>query len=403
VLVILLVMITLCSDGIGDELCKQMDKYQTKDSVARSDSWIELLASILLMDECLHWNWIKREELVALRKYIPLFLKRYKAVVNRKEGVHMKILKYHLFTHVADVFENFGLFKAVDTERTEAAHKDHKQAGQRTTRNPGYVEQDVALQFYDQQIIMVAKDLVERNVVLFPVQPLIDLNLLEPTLQKEWHYVNARGCYLIEKATAGNPLHLNFSSWGEDLLTNSIVSFLQQEVINGLGLDQIDLFTAAKIVLPGEDKYTGTANPFTVSIRAHPNFKSHASKDGYPLYHWVYLKCAEGKILLCRCLAFCEIDGVQYIVGQCNDTEPYLIRNGVQNMLLGVTIDNDSIRLIPLSDVAKTAIVIPNDLDQTEPISKWILVRELAQWCESFKLEWEQVIKRARASKNKIK
>jgi hypothetical protein len=74
VLVILLVMIALCSNGIGDELCKQMDQYQTKDSVAQSDSWIELFASILLMDDCLHWNWIKREELLDLRKYIPLFL-----------------------------------------------------------------------------------------------------------------------------------------------------------------------------------------------------------------------------------------------------------------------------------------------------------------------------------------
>jgi hypothetical protein len=90
----------------------------------------------------------------------------------------MKILKYHLFTHVADVFENFGLFKAVDMERIEAAHKAHKQAKQRTSRNPGYFEQDVAYQFYDQQIIMAAKDLVDHNVVLFPIQSLIDLNQL---------------------------------------------------------------------------------------------------------------------------------------------------------------------------------------------------------------------------------
>jgi hypothetical protein len=130
VLVILLVLILLCSDGIGDDLCSLIDRYQNDDSIDRSIAWIKLLVSVLLMDECLHWNWIKLDELEVLRAYMPICLKRFKTVLNRKKGARMKILKFHLFTHVVSVFENFGLFKAVDTERTEAAHKAHKQAGQ---------------------------------------------------------------------------------------------------------------------------------------------------------------------------------------------------------------------------------------------------------------------------------
>jgi hypothetical protein len=68
VLVILLVLILLCSDGIGDELCTMIDRYQKDDSIDRSIAWIELLVSVLLMDECLHWNWIDRAELQVLRK-----------------------------------------------------------------------------------------------------------------------------------------------------------------------------------------------------------------------------------------------------------------------------------------------------------------------------------------------
>jgi hypothetical protein len=56
----------------------------------------------------------------------------------------MKILKFHLMTHVVSVYDKVGLFKAVDTERTEAAHKAHKRAGLLTSRNTKYFEVDVA-------------------------------------------------------------------------------------------------------------------------------------------------------------------------------------------------------------------------------------------------------------------
>jgi hypothetical protein len=105
----------------------------------------------------------------------------------------------------------------------------------------------------------------------------------------------------------------------------------------------------------------------------------------------VYLKAKdEETILLCRCLAFCVINSIQYIVGQCNDDGTYLLRDSVLDLLLGVNITHERIRLIPLCEVIKTAVVIPNDLDQAEPISKWILVRELGEWANMFSEEMKQ-------------
>jgi hypothetical protein len=183
------------------------------------------------------------------------------------------------------------------------------------------------------------------------------------------------------------------SSWGEAVLTNSVVSFLQQEVINELGHKEIDLYARANIVLRIEDKYSFGVKPFIATIRADPLFKSHASRHGYSIFHWVYLKAKdEGTILLCRCLAFCEIDSIKYIVGQCNDDGTYLLRDGVLDILLGVNISHERIRLVPLSEVVKTAVVIPNNLDQAEPISKWILVRELGEWSKLFSDEMIQRI-----------
>jgi hypothetical protein len=299
----------------------------------------------------------------------------------------MKILKFHLFTHVVSVFKNFGLFKAVDTERTEAAHKAHKQAGQWTSRNARYFEQDVAFQFHHQQTVKAAKDIVIRNELSPSPKPIIDLNQVAPSLQNRWHYVSGQGCFLHDGTNDGPTP----STWGEDVLTQSVVAFLQQEVIHNLGVEQIDLYTGAKIVLQSEDKYTFKEKPFVATIRAHPLYKSHACRHGYSIYHWVYLKGKEEEtILLCRCLAFCEINGIKYIVGQCIDDGTYLLRDGVLDMLLGVNIAHERIRLIPLSEVVKTAVVIPNNLDQAEPISKWILVRELGEWAKMFSDEMRQ-------------
>jgi hypothetical protein len=61
--------------------------------------------------------------------------------------------------------------------------------------------------------------------------------------------------------------------------------------------------------------------------------------------------------------------------------------------LLGVNISHERIRLIALSEVKKTAIVVPNNLEQEEPISKWNLVRELGEWAKLFSEEIRQRIK----------
>jgi hypothetical protein len=219
-----------------------IDLNQKDDCINWSIAWIELLVSILLMDECLHWNWIKREELCRIREYMPLFLKRFKTVLNRKKGATMKILKFHLFTHVA-----------------------HKQAGQWTARNARYFEQDVAFQFHHQQV-KAAKEIVVRNELLSHPKPIVDLDQVETTLQKLWQNVNGQGCFLHDKTNA-EPTP---STWAEDELTESVVSFLQQEVINELGLEQIDLYACANIVLLSEDKYSFESKPFVATIWEHP-------------------------------------------------------------------------------------------------------------------------------------
>jgi hypothetical protein len=154
--------------------------------------------------------------------------------------------------------------------------------------------------------------------------------------------------------------------------------FLQTEILQKQQLSWIQLFTKATLVLHREEKYSGDPESFTVTIRAYPHFKSHSERQGYPNYHWVYLKGPHKNRTdrLVRCLAFCELKGVQYIIGQRNEDVPELFGNKIQDMIKRFTIDPDRFRLIALTNVLKTAIVVHNNLDQPEPITKWLHIRE---------------------------
>jgi hypothetical protein len=298
----------------------------------------------------------------------------------------MKLLKYHLMTHIVWVIEKFGLFKAVDTERSEAAHKAHKQAGMLTTRNAAYFEADVAIGFHDREVIKAAT----QTGVIPNDTPTIHVGFGHdgPKIEGRRHYINATGCFLHPEKRSDEPKRL---SWGEVTLTNTIIAFLQREVLIRHGIVELDLFTMATLTLYRQNKYTSTMEGFKFVLRAHPKYKCHAARRGYPIFHWVYLKKTKKvKKRLCRCLAFCFIDGCEFIVAQCNNKEPYLIGNGVQEIVWGLTLPANEYQLIAMSDVTKTAVVIPNNLDQPEPITKWLLVQEQDGWHDLFSLEMRQ-------------
>jgi hypothetical protein len=387
VMVVLLLVIIMCSDGFGTELCNMMNKNQPDDSISRSDATIQLLVAMLLLDDCLHWNWILHPELKQLREYIPLFLDRYKAVVNRTEGAQLKILKFHLLTHIGWVYKRFGLFKAVDTETTEAAHKGHKLAGLQTSRNPKYFEADTAKKYFAIELIKQATlQQSKGSTALSTNDADVPIPTYRPWLEGNLHFVNAQGVFFTKQYTQQ-------SKWDNVELTTAISRFLRHEVLEQHHMTHLDLFTLAIVYIYQEDKYTGDFQQKPVRVRAHPRFVSSADKFGYPNYHWVIVRGAtEEDTVLCRCLAFCKIQEINYIVGQCNNEEPYLLGNHVQEIVLGFSIHNDMIRLIPLTDVIDTACVIPNNFDQPPPITKWLYVKGKDHWSDSFRREMQQTI-----------
>jgi hypothetical protein len=180
-------------------------------------------------------------------------------------------------------------------------------------------------------------------------------------------------------------------------LTKDIIVFIQNEILTKQNLLSIQLYTKARIPLTRQNKYSGDKEAFCVTIRAHPEFRSHSERHGYPNYHWVYLKGSRKKegIRLIRCLAFCEVNNCKYVIGQWNQENPYLTGSGVQEMIKRFTVVPTSFRLIALKRVIKTACVIPNDLDQPEPITNWLLIRAKEDWTEMFSLEMQQRIKSA--------
>jgi hypothetical protein len=312
----------------------------------------------------------------------------------------MKILKFHLMTHVVSVYDKVGLFKAVDTERTEAAHKAHKRAGLLTSRNTKYFEVDVAKRYFESQVIQAASESEDFRRGQRQNNKKPDIQNRGPLLEGPFHFVDSHGCFLSPSKTKkkNNGPH---SSWGDDQLTFDLTLFIQQKILQKLNLDRIQLYTKATVVLNRQDKYSGNPELFCATIRAHPHFRSHSERQGYPNFHWVYIKGPPKTedTRLVRCLAFCEIKGRQFIIGQCNEEVPYLIGSEVQEMIKGFTVLPTQFRLIPLRDIVNTAVVIPNDLDQPEPVTNWMLIRGKDAWSSMFRYEMKQRIASAGTNK----
>jgi hypothetical protein len=82
---------------------------------------------------------------------------------------------------------------------------------------------------------------------------------------------------------------------------------------------------------------------------------------------------------------------LQIHYGKCNEDSPYLIRNNVQEIIKGVNISQDKLWLIPLLDVVSTACVVPNNLDQPWPITKWLYVRRKMSGLTYSVMQWNNV------------
>ena len=99
------------------------------------NDYIKLFDRLLILDEWLrNSEGFEVHELEIIKEKILHFLWNYKRICRRREGNEMKILKYHLMTHVIDDIERLGSPQNVNGGPCESNFVTQKKEAKRTQR-----------------------------------------------------------------------------------------------------------------------------------------------------------------------------------------------------------------------------------------------------------------------------
>ena len=110
---------------------------------AIKNDYIKLFDRLLILDEWLrNAEGFRMEELEIVRGKLLNFLGNYKRICRRREGNEMKILKYHLMTHIIDDIERLGSPQNVNGGPCESNFVPQKKEAKRTQRrNENFLHQ----------------------------------------------------------------------------------------------------------------------------------------------------------------------------------------------------------------------------------------------------------------------
>ena len=121
------------------------------------DDWI------LLLETLLEWQgWLNSAKMVksdvqrakVKHRYIMYLVRK---VANRKEGMGLKLMKFHGILHMAEAILNFGVPLEYDTGCNESHHIDTKKASQLTQKDLAKVEEQTAERMLEMEVLALAQ------------------------------------------------------------------------------------------------------------------------------------------------------------------------------------------------------------------------------------------------------
>jgi hypothetical protein len=123
---------------------------------------------MLLLEDFYRCPKFEKKFIYTLKQFIPLFLLFYAMALQRKDGMGMNFIKFHLLLHYADDLWRIGPSLSTDSSPGETLHKSYKTFGLRTQRQKMTFEYEVGCRHHERIVLNRAKqDLPEGE----PPQP----------------------------------------------------------------------------------------------------------------------------------------------------------------------------------------------------------------------------------------
>jgi hypothetical protein len=182
--------------------CREHDKFVhlfggDEFGIDQVKHWILLLEPHVLIKEFLKQKSFYKKDVVVLQNWLPEFLAFLSNVVNRQHTAKMKLLKFHLMTHIPSDIIKWGIPSAYNSATGESNHKMLKQRSKITQRQVNLMEEQTGVRYVENLAISrTRQNLVSTGFVHLS---LATRNLEDNDTQTKFsghlYYLNSQGIY----------------------------------------------------------------------------------------------------------------------------------------------------------------------------------------------------------------
>jgi len=238
-----------------------------------------------MIEEFLKLKSFNKKDVGVFKNWLPEFLAFLRKVFNRQHSAKMKLLKFHLMTHIPSDILKWGIPSAYNSATGESNHKMLKRRSKKTQRQVNLMEEQTGVRYVENLAISrTRQDMVNTGFVYQSVEAR-DLEDEDTQTKFSGHsyYLNSQGIYDI--TTSGSVAKL--SEWHDMQQLDSIFTFVKEKILPHIDGDQIKISTKIRHK--------------NVIYRGDPSFKKSLWQD------WAYCDWGEDGICPVQILLFLDL------------------------------------------------------------------------------------------------
>ena len=160
---LLLVFLTVFMTDEGETIDKLLDED-------RCGAYVHVLELLLMLESLCKQEELNKNDVHWIKQGMPIIMETIKTVINRQEGMGMKIIKFHLLRHYGDDIMRFGSMRNFDSSIGERNHcTEVKDPAKHTQRRKCNFELQTANRYCENVAITKATFEVESLNIDFDV------------------------------------------------------------------------------------------------------------------------------------------------------------------------------------------------------------------------------------------
>ena len=226
-------------------LSQERSKYITRfggnlAGTQRLNNWLYVFERLLMVEELIKSPILDKDMIASFEVWFPIFLTLYKDVIDRQKG--LKILKFHLCSHLADDIVKFGVPSSFNSSTGESSHKGFKKRAKRTQRQQSSLEEQTGVRAIESLAINLSIGRM-NDECFFPVKlnRSDDPDFANIELTGKTYHLTEDGIFLSKSKRLEQ-----CAVWADPCTQNEIFLLLKNNVLPHIRSRRIQMFTNVK-------------------------------------------------------------------------------------------------------------------------------------------------------------